>query len=71
VLPYLFNQDQANLGGNIGWIYFAMGLMMLVAVFFGVPDTKGRSFEELDLLFEKKISARKFHSYQIGGTGAA
>jgi SP family general alpha glucoside:H+ symporter-like MFS transporter len=30
-----------------------------------VPEPKGRTFAELDLLFEKHISARKFASTEI------
>ncbi|KXJ85632.1 general substrate transporter [Microdochium bolleyi] len=69
VLPYLFNSDQANLGGNIGWIFFGMGLIMLVFVYFFVPETKGRSFDELDLLFEKKLPARAFRQYDLTASG--
>lgn len=63
VMPYLFNQDQANLGGNIGWIFFGMGSVYLVIVYFDVPGTKGRTFEQLDVMFEKRIPARKFEGY--------
>ena len=28
--------------------------------YFRLPDTKNRTYEELDLLFERKVSARKF-----------
>jgi len=65
VMPYLFNQDQANLGGNIGWIFFGMGLLMLVLVYFDVPGTKGRTFEELDIMFARRVPARHFEKYKL------
>jgi len=65
VMPYLFNQDQANLGGNIGWIFFGMGILMLVVMYFDVPGTKGRTFEELDIMFAKRVPARHFEKYQL------
>jgi SP family general alpha glucoside:H+ symporter-like MFS transporter len=68
VMPYLFNQDQANLGGNIGWIFFGMALVMLVVMFFCIPETKGRSFEELDIMFQKKIPTRAFKRFELEGT---
>jgi MFS transporter, SP family, general alpha glucoside:H+ symporter len=68
-LPYLFNSDEANLGGNIGWIFLGMGLIMLALVFFLVPETKGRSFDELDILFERGVTARGFAKYDLGQTG--
>ena len=64
VMPYLFNQDQANLGGNIGWIFFGMGLLMLLVMYLDVPGTKGRTFEELDLMFTKRVPARHFEAYR-------
>ncbi|KAK5659578.1 hypothetical protein OQA88_780 [Cercophora sp. LCS_1] len=66
VMPFLFNQDQANLGGNIGWIFFGMGVLVLGVMYWDVPGTKGRSFEELDRMFEMGVKARRFESYQFG-----
>ncbi|KAJ3540813.1 hypothetical protein NM208_g4893 [Fusarium decemcellulare] len=65
VLPYMFNKDQGNMGGHIGWVFFGMTILMIVAVYFDVPGTKGRTFHELDMMFEKKIPARHFESYKI------
>ncbi|KAF5644085.1 maltose permease [Fusarium sp. NRRL 52700] len=64
VLPYMFNKDEGNMGGHIGWVFFGMTLLMMVAVFFDVPGTKGRTFHELDVMFEKKIPARHFEHYK-------
>lgn len=63
IIPYLINSDQLNLGGNIGWIYVVQGIIFLSAMYFFVPGTKGRSFEELDIMFEKGVSARKFEKW--------
>lgn len=65
VLPYLFNRDQANIGGNLGWIFFGMAVVYLVILYFDVPNTNGRTYEELDLMFEEGISARKFSEYRF------
>ncbi|KAL0932818.1 maltose permease [Colletotrichum truncatum] len=65
ILPYLFNADQLNLGGHIGWIFFVMGVLMLLVIYFDIPGTKGRTFEELDIMFELGISARKFEKYEF------
>ena len=60
VIPYMFNQDQGNLGGKIGWIYFGLCLATLVVIYLEIPETKGRSFYELDKMFEAKVPTRKF-----------
>ncbi|OJJ95047.1 hypothetical protein ASPACDRAFT_1860426 [Aspergillus aculeatus ATCC 16872] len=64
VMPYLYNSDEADLGGLIGWIFAGMGAVMFVVLFFELPETKGRSFEELDELFGEKVAARKFEGFQ-------
>lgn len=68
VLPYLYNQDQADLGGNLGWIFFGMAVIHILLLFFFVPGTKGRTFEELDIMFERKVPARAFEKYQLNET---
>ncbi|RKL28330.1 hypothetical protein BFJ72_g12561 [Fusarium proliferatum] len=65
VLPYLFNQDEANLGGKLGWIFLGMAIVYLVIVYYDVPGTRGRTYEELDVMFEKGIPARKFEAYNF------
>jgi hypothetical protein len=37
-------------------------LCMFVWSYFRLPEAKGRTYEELDLLFQKKVPARKFAS---------
>ncbi|KAJ5586568.1 maltose permease Mal61 [Penicillium hetheringtonii] len=64
VIPYLYNTDEADLGGKIGWIFAGMGVIALVVIYFEIPETKGRSFEELDEMFNEKISTRAFRRYQ-------
>lgn len=64
IMPYLFNQDQLDLGGKIGWIFAIMGFLALIIVFFDVPETKGRSFPELDAMFIERVPTRKFKTHQ-------
>lgn len=65
VSPYLQNPGYGNLGGRIGWIWTAFAALAIVFVFFFVPEFNGRTLEEIDLLFENKIPARKFASMDI------
>lgn len=37
----------------------------MVWTFFRLPEPKGRTYGELDVLFEKGISARKFGSTEV------
>jgi SP family general alpha glucoside:H+ symporter-like MFS transporter len=47
--------------------FFWAGLCFLCAVwtYFRLPEPKGRTYGELDILFENKISARKFKSTAV------
>ncbi|CAG7556517.1 unnamed protein product [Fusarium equiseti] len=69
ILPYLFNKDQANMGGNIGWIFFGMAAIYFVVLYFDVPNTKGHTYEQLDIMFQKKVPGRQFSSYVIEDIG--
>lgn len=42
-----------------------MCFLCLVYTYFRIPEPAGRTFAELDLLFEKRISARQFSSTHI------
>jgi SP family sugar:H+ symporter-like MFS transporter len=62
--PYLINANYANLGGKLGYIYGAINIMVVVAVFFFIPELKGRSLEEVDQLFASGSPLRKFKDVQ-------
>lgn len=64
VLPKLFNPDQANLGGKTGFIFGGFSLFSIAYLWFYQPETAGRSYEELDEMFMKRIPARKFKNYK-------
>ncbi|GJC88033.1 general alpha-glucoside permease [Colletotrichum liriopes] len=63
VLPYLFNPDQLNLGAKITFIFGGLAVISLVHLWFNLPETAGRTYEELDEMFMKEIPARKFKDY--------
>jgi MFS transporter, SP family, general alpha glucoside:H+ symporter len=64
VLPYLFNPDKANLGGKLGFIFGGLCFPCIAFIWWYQPETKGRSYEELDEMFMKKVHARHFKEYK-------
>ncbi|KAF1967930.1 maltose permease MAL31 [Bimuria novae-zelandiae CBS 107.79] len=64
VLPYLFNPDKLNLGGKLGFIFGGLAVICLVYLWFYQPETAGRTYEELDEMFIKRVPARKFKEYR-------
>jgi SP family general alpha glucoside:H+ symporter-like MFS transporter len=51
--------------GKTGFFWFGAALLTLVWAAFRMPETKGRSYEELDLMFEAKLPSRKFKKYSV------
>ncbi|BEI86280.1 hypothetical protein CcaverHIS002_0605670 [Cutaneotrichosporon cavernicola] len=65
VAPYVLNSDQANLKGKAAFIPAGFTVVLIVWSYFRLPETKGRSFDELDVLFAKRVPARKFRDYVV------
>ena len=63
--PYFINPDKLGWGPKYCYIWGASNLILVAWAFFFIPETKGRSLEQLDELFEKKVSARKFSSFAL------
>lgn len=63
--PYFINPDKLGWGPKYGYIWGGSNLILAIWAFFFVPETKGRSLEQLDELFEKGVSARKFSSFVL------
>lgn len=65
VEPYLMNPGEANLKGKTAFIWFGTALPTLIWSYFRLPETKGRTYEELDIMFERGVPTREFSSYVI------
>ncbi|KAF1917884.1 maltose permease MAL61 [Ampelomyces quisqualis] len=58
--PYMLNPGAWNWGNFAGFFWAGACFLSIIYTYFRMPEPKDRSFAELDLLFEKKISARNF-----------
>lgn len=63
--PYFMNPTAWNAKGKTAFFWGGTALCMFVWSYFRLPEAKGRTYEELDLLFQRKISARKFSSTHV------
>ncbi|RDW60167.1 putative alpha-glucoside transport protein-1 [Coleophoma crateriformis] len=63
--PYFMNPTAWNLKGYTGFVWGGTALATLIWGYFRLPETKGRSYEELDILFAKGVRARDFKGYQV------
>ncbi|KAK8026018.1 maltose permease [Apiospora arundinis] len=64
-IPYMINPDEANMQGKLGFFFGGLAAVCYVWAFFRVPETAGRTYEELDILFAQKVPARKFKSHRV------
>jgi len=55
---YMLNPTGGNLGGKCGYVWGATGFLCLVTAYFHLPEMKGRSYREIDILFKRKVDAR-------------
>lgn len=63
--PYMLNPGAWNWGNYTGFFWAGICFCCIIYTYFRVPEPRGRTFAELDLLFERKISARKFASTKV------
>lgn len=66
VNPYV----QAAIGGRTAIIYGSFSVAAMVFVYFFLPETKDRSLEELDEMFQQKVPTKEFKNYACTGLGA-
>ncbi|KAF2471153.1 monosaccharide transporter-like protein [Lindgomyces ingoldianus] len=65
--PYFINPASLNWGPRYGFIWFPSCIIAATWVFFFLPEVKGRTLEEIDEMFEARLSARKFAGYVCVG----
>ncbi|KAB8213542.1 hypothetical protein BDV33DRAFT_229376 [Aspergillus novoparasiticus] len=63
--PYMMNPAAWNWRGTTGLFWFAFACLMFVWGYFRLPETRGRTFEELDIMFAAGVPTRKFRKYHI------
>lgn len=63
----MYNTTAGNLGGKCGYFFAGLSIICIFVVYFFVPETFGRTYAELDEIFEEGISARKSSAYVCKG----
>ncbi|KAM5358245.1 hypothetical protein ACJZ2D_015463 [Fusarium nematophilum] len=66
VNPYV----QRSLDGAVTFIYGGFSVVAAIWVLCMIPETKNRSLEELDEMFQAKVKTRKFKDHRCTGLGA-
>ena len=56
----MLSPTEWNWAGMTGFFYAGLTILLILFMWFCLPETRNRTFAELDVLFENKVSARKF-----------
>ena len=57
---WMLNQTGANLAGRCGYVWAGTALVCLVAAYIWLPEMRHRSYREIDILFKRRVPARKW-----------
>jgi SP family general alpha glucoside:H+ symporter-like MFS transporter len=61
----MLNPTGWNLAGKCGYVWGGTACVCFVSAFFFLPELKDRSYRESDILFNRKVPARKFKTTVI------
>ncbi|KAI0855022.1 MFS maltose permease MalP [Xylaria cubensis] len=60
IIPYMLNPTAWNWKGKTGFFWAGLCFLCALLCFFFLPETKGRTYAELDVLFEQGVNAKAF-----------
>ena len=61
----MLSPNEWNWAGMTGFFYAGLTGLLITFMWLMLPETKDRTFAELDVLFENKVSARKFSETNV------
>ncbi len=65
LVPYMLSPTAWNWGAKAGFFFGGLSCLAIVWTYFRLPEMKGRTYEELDILFDRRVPARKFKSEDV------
>ena len=67
LVPRMLSPQEWNWGGRLGLFFLGTNLLSFAYCYFRLPETKGRTYGELEILFGDKVPARRFASTKVDG----
>lgn len=61
--PYYINPTELDWGPKFGYVWFVSGFIVCIFIYFALPEVRGRSLEEIDEMFRKRVPTREFSTY--------
>lgn len=65
IVPYMLNPTAWNWKGKAGFFWAGACFLCLLWTFFRLPEPRGRTYGEMDILFEQHVSARDFSKTNV------
>ncbi len=65
LVPYQLNPTKWGWSGKTGFFWAGSAALTAVWAYFRLPEARGRTYEELDIMFSNKVPARKFSTYHV------
>jgi MFS transporter, SP family, general alpha glucoside:H+ symporter len=65
IAPRMLNPQAWNWGGRAAFFWAGTSLVAMTWIFFRLPEPKGRTYSELEILFERRTPARQFSQVVI------
>ncbi|RYP21631.1 hypothetical protein DL765_002092 [Monosporascus sp. GIB2] len=62
--PYFINPENLDWGAKYGYIWAGSNFCCFVFYYLFLPETKGRTLEEIDELFANRVSVRNFRAFK-------
>ncbi|XXZ99090.1 maltose permease [Meyerozyma guilliermondii] len=65
ITPHMLNPESWNWKAKTGFFWAGFAVVSAIWVYFELPETKGKTFADLDALFDQKTKARKFKTTEV------
>jgi SP family general alpha glucoside:H+ symporter-like MFS transporter len=65
IMPYMLNPTAWDWKGKAGFCWARACALCALWTYFRLPEPKGRTYAEMDTLFERGVSARKFKGTNV------
>ena len=62
---YMLNPGEWDWGNYAGFFWAGACFFSIIYTYYRVPEPRGRTYAEMDMLFDRKVSARKFAKAEV------
>lgn len=66
IIPHLISPDAAGLRGKVGFVFCSTAALCWIWAWWYLPETRGKTYDEINDLFEKGTPAADFSSKRLG-----